>query len=202
MIRNRIPALPLAMVVSLVACSGSMLTTGGTGGSGSGGNATGGNGSGGSGGSPVDGGHDASSGACWQQSDCHVGSFCTVPGQSLCGGACPIVTNPCSVDTDCATDAGVPLVCVVEPCVCGPTNMGCVAGCSTDADCGEGEACLTNHHCGPIQCGVGIACPTNFVCGDGGACVRKACTSDSQCASACVEGLCYSRPGSCQLEVP
>jgi hypothetical protein len=81
--------------------------------------------------------------------------------------------------------------------------MGCLAGCTGDTDCTEGESCAANHHCGPIACGsAGPACPVDFSCGTGGTCVRKSCTGDSQCSNACVEGSCYHEPGHCQLAVP
>jgi hypothetical protein len=198
------------VLTSLVACSGS--SSGGSGG-GSGGDATGGSsGSGGSNmggsggthdGGPNDAGHDTSSGSCWQQSDCHSGASCTAPGSTVCGGACVSVTHPCASDTDCASDGAVPLICDVELCVCGPTNMGCFAGCSTAGDCGPGQSCGSNHHCGSIACGgAGQTCPADFSCGSGGTCARKPCTSDSQCSNACVEGSCYGSPGHCQLAVP
>ncbi|HVV51374.1 MAG TPA: hypothetical protein VHO06_17015 [Polyangia bacterium] len=187
-------------ILAVLACSGQAATHdgGGTGGAGAGGV-----GGARDGGHLNDAGHDTSSGACWTASDCHGGSFCTLPGQSACGGACPTVTHPCSVDSDCAGDAAAPQICVVEPCVCGPTNMGCLAGCLHDADCAQGESCGADHHCAPTACGGGApSCPTDFACGAGGTCARKRCTSDGECSSACVEGQCYDRPGSCQLAVP
>src|SRR5947199_2592039 len=132
-----------------VACSGTSSNgSSGSGGSGGGGGNHGSGGAGGAhdGGAPADGGHDTSSGSCWAFADCHSGYQCVVPGQSICGGACAIVSHPCASDSDCPTDAGGPQICLVEPCVCGPTNMGCLGGCSTDADCGPGESCGANHH--------------------------------------------------------
>jgi hypothetical protein len=216
MLKNRFPrgALLGFICLTFAACSGSSAANtrdaSGTGGVGNGGTTgTGGLASGGTTGSGGahdaavnDAGHDTSNGSCWALSDCHGGSFCTVPGQSVCGGACPAVTNPCSSDSDCATDAAVPLICVVEPCTCGPTNMGCLAGCAANADCAEGESCGSNHHCAPIACTSGQGCPTDFICGVASTCVRKSCTSDSQCSNACVEGGCYKEPGHCQLGVP
>ena len=182
-----------------VACSGLAATgKGGSGGSGSGGS-----GGGRDGGQVDDAGHDTSGGSCWRASDCRSGTFCTTAGQSVCGGACAIVTHPCASDSDCASDGAIPQICVVEPCVCGLTNMGCLDGCASNADCGPGESCGSNHHCGPIPCGAaGQSCPTDFACGTSGTCARKGCTTDSQCSKACVEGLCYGAPGTCQIEAP
>jgi len=149
-----------------------------------------------------DAGHDTSSGACWVAADCHNASFCSPPGQTVCGGACLAVTNPCTADPVCATDAGVPRVCEIVPCSC-PTNMGCVPGCTSTADCLEGQSCGADHHCAPTACGgAGQTCPTDFVCGTGGTCARKACTSDGQCSNACVLGSCYHGPGYCRVAAP
>lgn len=196
-------ALFAAFWLPLVACSGCSGGTGGT--SGTGGAGTGGTtGTGGThdAGALNDAGHDTSTGSCWAQSDCHNGASCVPPGQAVCGGACPTVSHPCTSDTDCASDAAVPQICVVQPCTCGPTNMGCLAGCTADSDCAEGESCGANHHCAPIACGSGQACPPDFTCGDAGTCARKSCTSDGQCSNACVEGTCYHAPGHCQFPVP
>jgi hypothetical protein len=214
-------ALLCLALLRLAACSGSTLGgsqgnggSGGLGGSIASGGSVGSGGGVGTGGSAgtggahdagasTDGGHDTSSGACWSSADCHSGSICTPEGQSVCGGACPTVMHPCASDSDCASDGAVPLICVVEPCVCGPTNMGCLAGCSADKDCGPGETCGANHHCAPTPCGAaGQSCPTDFACGASGTCGRKGCTIDSQCSNACVEGECYDRAGRCQIEAP
>ena len=40
-----------------------------------------------------------SGGGCWTASDCHGGAFCSPPGQTVCGGACIPVTNPCNSDS-------------------------------------------------------------------------------------------------------
>jgi hypothetical protein len=147
-----------------------------------------------------DAGHDTSNGTCWTVSDCQGGYVCEPPGQSVCAGACLAVLDPCSSDSDCATDAAVPLICVAEPCTCGPTNLGCSFGCAADPDCPEGESCGANHHCAPIACSAaGQACPPDFTCGADGTCARKPCSSDSQCSNACVAGRCYQAPGRCQL---
>jgi hypothetical protein len=206
--RSALLCLPL---LQLAACSGSTpggsQGNGGSGSTGSGGSTSSGGSSGTGGGLDAgasrDSGHDTSSGACWSFADCRSGSTCTPEGQSVCGGACPIVTHPCASDSDCASDGAVPLICVVEPCVCGSTNLGCLAGCSADKDCGPGETCGANHHCAPTPCGAaGQTCPADFACGTNGTCARKGCSIDSQCSNACVEGQCYDRPGHCQIEAP
>jgi hypothetical protein len=208
MLNNRLTRRAIAglLWLPLLACS-SGSTGGGAGGtSGTGGAANGGmTGTGGAqdAGPPNDAGHDTSGGGCWIASDCRGGAFCSPPGQTVCGGACIPVTNPCNSDSQCATDAGAPKICDIVPCSC-PTNMACVAGCTSSAECLEGQSCGANHHCVPIACGsAGQTCPTDFVCStSAGTCVRKPCTSDSQCSNACVLGSCYRSPGACRLAVP
>ncbi len=182
--------------VGLVACSSSSLSTGGQ---------------------SRDAGHDTSAGACWGNSDCPILEACVAPGQILCPWAvCLTVAHPCTSDSDCASDAGVPQICELDPCVCGsgqpecPTScaadaarMGCTAGCARDADCDPGQACGTDHRCAALACGApGQTCPADFVCGSGGTCAHRSCTSDSECSKECVEGYCYASTGRCQSQGP
>ncbi|HVY40886.1 MAG TPA: hypothetical protein VHM31_23265 [Polyangia bacterium] len=191
----------------------------GTGGTGTGGQATGGRGAagggtggaaeggaGGQGGGGRGGAGGANGGPCWSKNDCGPSATCVPPGASVCGGACIPVQHPCHADTECAGDAATPSVCEAIPCSC-PSAMGCVPGCSTDADCAEGQSCHGTHHCGPMACGSGAAtCPTDFICATsavtGGTCVRKPCSSDADCSAACVSAECYRAPGTCRLPVP
>ncbi|HVT10404.1 MAG TPA: hypothetical protein VHO67_23245 [Polyangia bacterium] len=212
----------MGVFLGLVAGCGSASNLGGTGGHGTGGAAIGGAGgaaSGGAGGTAGGGtagtagqngrggAGGANGGPCWSANDCGQSATCSPPGASVCGGACIPVQHPCHADTDCAGDAATPAVCEDVPCAC-PSATGCVPGCSTDADCAEGESCKSTHHCGPMACGPGTAatCPTDFVCAiieaTAGMCVRKSCSSDAECSGACVSGQCYHAAGNCRLPVP
>ena len=157
------------------------------------------------GGRLLDASHDTSAGACWSPSDCNYSSFgssCVFPGETACG-ACIIAMNPCTSDSDCVGDGAVPRICTTQPCVCGGTGLWCTDGCTQDSDCGAGQTCRADHHCGAIACGAqGQACPTDFTCGSGGTCVRLTCTRDTECSNACVEGQCYASPGRCQNHIP
>ncbi len=170
---------------------------GGAGGAGTGGQA------GAAGGNPGRGGAGgANGGPCWSMNDCGYAP-CLPPGSPLCGGACIAPQHPCTSDTDCQADAAAPTVCEVIPCSC-PFGMGCVPGCTTSADCPEGQTCAANHHCRPSSCSPNGACPRDFSCGGDPAatCVRKPCQKDSECSGACVLGRCYAGPGMCRLPVP
>jgi hypothetical protein len=139
---------------------------------------------------------------CRTGADCLSDEVCFAPGQVLCGGPCTRVTTSCTADSDCATDAGVPLICDQDPCACGAQPPRCLPGCTSDVDCGDGMTCGTNHHCLLIGCGAGKpACPTNFSCDNSqsAVCVRTICATDSQCSGACVAGQCYATPGQCML---
>jgi hypothetical protein len=200
--------------------------TGGRGTGGAGGAGTGGRGTGGAGGRGGAGGHGgaagghggasggnsgrggaggANGGPCWSATDCGAAT-CAPPGTPLCGGACIGVLHPCTTDSDCAPDAAAPSVCEQVPCSC-PAGKGCVAGCTSDGDCPQGQSCASDHHCLPTPCGAtSSGCPADFTCNlsgaSGGACARKSCQSDAQCSGACVEGLCYGAPGTCRLPLP
>ena len=143
------------------------------------------------GGTAQDGGHDMAG-----------GPRCLGPGEVLCGGTCTPVTNPCTADQDCASDAAVPQVCNTDPCACSDHPRRCMPGCVTDADCGEGLTCRSSdHRCSIVYCASGqSACPANFTCDTfflAPECVRTMCTTDSQCSGACVGGQCYPSPGHC-----
>jgi hypothetical protein len=199
---------------------GSATGGGGTGGQGMGGQGTGGQGTGGQGaggaGPGGSGGHGgatggdtgrggaggANGGPCWAATDCGATATCDPPGTPYCG--CLGVARTCSRDTDCAPDAATPSICDFSSCPCS-SGLVCVSGCTTNANCPEGDTCATNHHCVPTPCtSASGTCPTDFTCsggtgGGGGTCARKACKMDSQCSGACVEGFCYGAPGTCRL---
>lgn len=46
------------------------------------------------------------------------------------------------------------------------------------------------------SCQSDVDCPTDFECA-GGSCGRKGCAADANCSGYCVNGLCYSTPGTC-----
>jgi hypothetical protein len=124
------------------------------------------------------------------------GSAGGVDGSQGHGGAGG--SGSCTVDADCAAiDASWsgPSICASLACPCGATT-GCQPGCSTDVDCSTGQSCGSDHHCAATACAADAACPVDFTC-PSGHCTRKACTSDADCSGACVEGACYSMPGTC-----
>jgi hypothetical protein len=196
------PHVPVVLaVLSLGAVFGCGSTLAGSDGSASGsgggaGHGTGG-GAGGVDGSVGHGGAGGIGGPCWASSDCGFG-ICAAPGQQVCGGICVKDPPSCTVDSDCAAiDASWsgPSICGPLTCPCGATT-GCQPGCSTDADCATGQGCGSDHHCAATACAADAACPVDFTC-TSGHCARKTCTSDSDCSNACVEGGCYSTPGTC-----
>ncbi|HLK90994.1 MAG TPA: hypothetical protein VKZ18_13935, partial [Polyangia bacterium] len=72
----------------------------------------------------------------------------------------------------------------------------------SDADCYWGDTCGADHHCRITTCGVGMPpCPTDFHCvgvqGLVGHCYANACTTNSDCSRACVNGTCAGAPGQC-----
>jgi hypothetical protein len=78
----------------------------------------------------------------------------------------------------------------------------CQPKCTGDASCPSTPAglltCGPGGKCQPKTC-TPTSCPTNFTCpSDGSGCVRTTCTTDSQCAGACVNGTCWSGPGTCR----
>ena len=171
-----------------------------TGGGGGGAAGTGGTigGRGGTGGTPVPGT------PCSSNQDCGVGFIltCRAPGEFLGCGTCLPGQSNCSIDADCAADAGTSggkMICDPGPgasCLC-PGTLICVAGCRAKSDCPSSQGCNNLHQCQDTCAPGEITCPVDFSCGTDGFCRRKSCTSDAECSGACVKGACYGTRGSC-----
>lgn len=206
---NRLRQVVLVGVVPLllIACSGA--GSGGQGGGpGSGGTTGSGGATGGSGGS-LDGGTRKDAGpdmavlTCRNQNDCPSGTDCLPPGESICPRSCTQLANPCTTDSDCPQDGAIPTICWEDPCACNSAKS-CIRGCRGTADCPAGGFCYSDHHCGLIDCPA--TCPTDWSCQDLGTgvpvCLETRCTTDSDCAGACVTGSCYPTLGTCQVQGP
>jgi len=136
---------------------------------------------------------------CRESADCTQTPYldCIPPGGSLGCGVCfgdPI--PPCTSDSECQTDGRVMICDVADPC-CSLDAKGCIPGCMDGAGCSAGEACVA-HRCVPISCQSDADCPPDFGC-TGGRCLRKNCSTDVTCSGACVNGSCYSAPGTCEM---
>jgi hypothetical protein len=139
---------------------------------------------------------------CHANQDCS-GGICLPPGAKQCPGIC-ISGVACSGDGDC--DPGQ--VCDTAPCLCAPGGRICQPACNAVADCAEGLTCAGGH-CQALACASSGGCPANFECvlapgGSGSAsCQRRACRSDGDCpGGTCVDGACYSGPGTCAAPPP
>jgi hypothetical protein len=140
---------------------------------------------------------------CWAYNDCRVGGTgvltCAAPGQFLGCGACQQPLSTCSMDGDCRADGGT-MICDVAPpqrCYCFGAKI-CQASCATTG-CTTGLICDSDGRCKAKTCTAGDqSCPTDFDCDSIGHCARRSCTTNGQCSAACVNGACYSSPGSCQ----
>lgn len=186
-----------------VAAGGKAGATAGGGGGHAGTNVAGGGGhaTGGAGGMPVSGSPCRSNDQCGPSG----ALTCLAPGEFAGCGNCRQGQSTCEADTDCAGGfdagaAGAPMICEFAPntdCYCTGVKI-CQLGCRTKSDCGPGQGCNALHFC-QNTCTPGAAfCPANSACGENGFCIQKTCTSDSQCAGACVKGRCYDTPGTCQ----
>lgn len=128
--------------------------------------------------------------------------LCMSPGASWGCGRCedPPPETVCENDTTCGAGA----ICEPLACACHAQKT-CVAGCTSDGACGEGERCGTSGRCEPTICTVGIAstCPANFAC-DAGRCRRRSCTLSTACDEGgfCVNGSCYAETGNCFPPAP
>jgi hypothetical protein len=163
---------------------------GGATGSGSGGRT----GSGGAGAPTGQGGGVGSD--CRSQADCASGTACLAPGDAPGCGVCRQITAPCNADSDCAS-RGPASICVLAACSCSDAKS-CVTGCQDSSACGAGQFCTSDHRCMYNVCTVGDkSCLPNFTCGSDGHCTRQGCAADADCVGACVNGLCYPRPGVC-----
>ncbi len=147
---------------------------------------------------------------CRSTGDCASSESCVPPGVPRACGICA----PVPLECDGAADCGEGEVCVREnvPCSCEPVlGALCRPACTTDS-CAEGERCGSDGACEPIACDEGWVCPDNTRCSaetgpalavDAHGCFRIACASDIDCdCGACIDGLCYDGPGTCQPPVP
>lgn len=143
-------------------------------------------------------------GACTDEVACTKPSWaaCAPAGSFMGCGICQKDVPGCSSDAECA---GTPNgICIASPndCLCEPHPV-CHTGCAANADCGEGQVCAGDHHCVAQGCSVKADCPSMFACGSDGKCARQPCKGTAECGGGyCVTGLCWVKPGECQLPVP
>jgi hypothetical protein len=141
--------------------------------------------------------------SCRTQADCEVGRYCNFVqpvGVDVCGSVCWTGTD-CASDVDCQRDGAAPdLVCEIPPKspFCGPCSAKrCIAGCSQNDPCPEGQLCSAARHCEAIACDEGTTCPANFTC-SGSSCLRTSCVTDADCGGTyCVLGECHSELATC-----
>jgi hypothetical protein len=89
---------------------------------------------------------------------------------------------------------GATSICDSPSCGCGRKT--CIQGCQAGG-CPESQTCGANHRCAPIACTGDSACSPDFACDSGGHCARRTCQTDADCPTSCVNGSCYSGPGTC-----
>jgi len=135
---------------------------------------------------------------CTEDTQCDNGNFsefCLAPGAFAGCGACNSEPSTCTIDNDCKA-MGATMICQPRTCACDFEND-CVAGCTSDAQCGEAQACnLTSNHCEALACAATPDCPVDFACTDGH-CIRATCETDNDCDAFCVGGACYQQAGVC-----
>jgi len=133
--------------------------------------------------------------------------LCVEPGGFAGCVECRLESDECAFDSDCA-GRGELAVCDLRPmlgpdCFCQPTRR-CIAGCTSNTDCAEGERCDARAHCTAITCAADDQCPEHFYCHlSSGRCARRYCVQDAECPTGfCVEygchgvlGVCVYRPG-------
>jgi hypothetical protein len=143
------------------------------------------------------GGHTLGTNQCRGNGDCDIrqGATCVQPGGTGPCGVCRTVTSPCTSDSECQADAASLICDVPVGCFCPPGAKTCLPGCMDASGCKAGEVC-TAHRCVPASCQSDADCPTDFGC-TGGSCGRRTCTTDADCSGYCVNGRCYSAPGTC-----
>jgi hypothetical protein len=148
----------------------------------------------GGGGAAGGGGSGGTTGNCHSDSECQQSfMMCFAPDQVICGG---MPLHDCDQDADCA-DAGADQICLTGSC----SSSQCVPKCVDDQSCpstppGLSTCDASTGHCVSKPC-TSSSCPQNFSCNAGAGCVRKTCAADGDCAGACVNGSCYSGPGTC-----
>ena len=139
---------------------------------------------------------------CHTGADCDSMGMCFAPGESIGCGMCMEPMDTCSIDADCQT-SNPTAICeqsTIADCLCS-SAMICKPGCTSDAQCDEGETCDSGHHCVPTTCGAQSDCPVDFACNDGG-CARATCSGDWDCTGFCVKGQCYGKLGFCSMLPP
>lgn len=139
---------------------------------------------------------------CHADSECRAGEVCVEPGEQICGGPCANPA-PCQTDADCAS-LGPTGICDTPTCACSSSGKACVQGCTSDAGCGEGEACNAVRRCVPRSCVSNVDCPTHFTCvgGPAGSCQRQSCSVDGDCGAGgfCFKAACYAQPAMCTIQ--
>ncbi len=150
----------------------------------------------------------AADGGCRSQSECGSAQACVPPGVPYACGIPCMQERACESAADCE-DGQVCAEYVGSCCFAGELSSRCLPPC-TDGSCAAGERCDgASGLCVTIACDNGYACAEHTSCAPGAAgadahgCVRDACSGDGECdGGACVDGLCYEGPGTCEGPVP
>ncbi|WP_157069760.1 hypothetical protein [Sandaracinus amylolyticus] len=136
---------------------------------------------------------------------------CVPPGTPRACGICRPAEHQCEVDGDCGPGS----FCVerAASCLCdGATQRVCEIDCRTaESDpCAAGERCGSDGRCRVLSCEGEWTCGVNQRCTPGAdaptdahGCSRVACDTALDCdCGACIDGLCYDGPGTCEPPVP
>jgi hypothetical protein len=133
---------------------------------------------------------------CLVDTQC-MSAICAPPGTPQICGSCDSSPSTCTTDAQCKTQISTS-ICEPRACAC-TDERDCVAGCTSDAGCDDGETCnLTSNRCEVTTCATAATCPQDFDC-LANRCIRKGCISNADCDAFCVDGLCYQEAGECRL---
>jgi hypothetical protein len=131
---------------------------------------------------------------CRWNRDCEKNGTCVSPGGDTPCGVCLSIT-PCSSDNECQADGGTMVCGPSRSCTCPYGSKACILACTDNSVCKEGEICSAGH-CVETPCQSDSDCPVDFQC-TAGSCGRNGCSTDTDCSGYCVNGECYSTPGTC-----
>ncbi len=150
-------------------------------------------------------------GGCRNGEECSATfGYCRDPEGTNAGNSCGICIDPerfgpdelgvCASDADCSTEGEVCAVAAPSSCFCTTTSI-CQSACTGANDCPLGQTCAGDGHCVATPCSSDGDCPATHACGGEGeakVCVRRVCETDAACGGgACVNGACFTRPGTC-----